>query len=135
MREPGHATPGPRPRALLVEGDLERAAAWTGLLQRHGFVVETASDGLAGLALVDTGPLPDVIVLDLALPILSGADLTRELKGRPETKAIPVVAVTGLGADRAAEAGCEGHVAAEGTPEDLVAEVHRVLCPPSPRGG
>jgi CheY-like chemotaxis protein len=119
-----------RPRVLIVEDDIERVAAWTDLLRRHGLVVESASDGLAGLALIDTGPLPDVIVLDLALPILSGEAVAREVRGRVETKAIPIVAVTALDAGRARQAGCEGFVAAPGTPDDLVAELRRVLARP-----
>jgi len=75
--------------------------------------VETSEDGPAGLAKVDAFR-PEVALIDLGLPGMDGYEVARELRSRPETKAIRLVAVTGYGqADdrrRALAAGFDQHV-------------------------
>ena len=62
-------------------------------LKRAGFTVLIAADGMQGIA-VATAEQPDLIIMDLGLPVLDGWEATRRLKSLPETRHIPVIAVT-----------------------------------------
>ena len=64
-------------------------------LRLTGFHVRTAADGLGGLRQLDSFD-PDVIVLDLGLPIASGFEVLHELRAVPRTSATPVIAISGL---------------------------------------
>jgi CheY-like chemotaxis protein len=79
-------------------------------LERRGYAVATADDGLAGVAAAHTEK-PDLILLDLGLPILDGWTAAAQLRGDPATRDIPIVALTahatGLDRDRAIAAGCD----------------------------
>jgi CheY-like chemotaxis protein len=79
---------------LLVEDD-EHAREFLRLaLTSHGYEVIAVRDGLDALRRIELAP-PAVIVLDLGLPRVGGADVVNELAAHPETRAIPVVVVTG----------------------------------------
>lgn len=99
---------------LVVDDDpgLLRAIAIT--LRTHGWRVSTATSGGAGIDLVATDA-PDVILLDLGLPDMTGLNVARELRARPATREVPIVALTGraLESDRIAcvEAGCSAYMA------------------------
>ena len=85
---------------------------------------------------------PDLILMDLTMPLVDGLEATRVLKADPATSAIPIVALTAhVGeADRAAaaEAGCVGFLAKPVEPQRVAAEVRRILAnggaPPAPPG-
>jgi CheY-like chemotaxis protein len=79
---------------LIVEDDPTARELYRSVLRRSGYTVVTAEDGLAALRCVDSMH-PDLIVLDLGLPRLGGRDVHRELQANPETRAIPVIVVTG----------------------------------------
>jgi CheY-like chemotaxis protein len=79
---------------LIVEDDPTTRELYRSWLRRSGYTVATAEDGVAALRHVDSTP-PDLIVLDMALPRLSGRDVHRELQANPQTRAIPVIVVTG----------------------------------------
>jgi CheY-like chemotaxis protein len=79
---------------LIVEDDPTARELYRSALRRSGYTVVTAEDGLAALRQVDSIH-PDLIVLDMALPRLSGRDVHRELQANPETRGIPVIVVTG----------------------------------------
>ncbi len=80
---------------LLVDDSRVQRRANEGVLVRAGYKVITASDGLEGLK-VARSALPDVILLDMMLPKMSGPDVLRELKADPATAHIPVLVPTGL---------------------------------------
>ena len=75
--------------------------------------------------------LPDIVLMDLALPRMDGWEATRRLKADPKTKHIPIVALTGHAlaghAEGAREAGCDAFVTKPCLPDVLVAEIKRVL--------
>ena len=79
-------------------------------IHRRGHRVETAADGLQGLALARQH-VPDVILLDLGLPVVDGWECARRLKADPATRAIPIIALTAhaMVGDRqqALDAGCD----------------------------
>jgi CheY-like chemotaxis protein len=97
-------------KLLLVEDDRPILDMMRRRLERRGYAVATADDGLAGVAAAHTEK-PDLILLDLGLPILDGWTAAAQLRGDPATRDIPIVALTahatGLDRDRAIAAGCD----------------------------
>jgi CheY-like chemotaxis protein len=95
---------------LLVEDNEMNRDMLSRRLQRRGYQVITAEDGLAGLALAQQAA-PDLILMDMSLPLLDGWETTRRLKAAPTTRHIPVIGLTAhaLSSDRATclAAGCE----------------------------
>ena len=79
---------------LIVEDDPPTRELYRSALRRSGYTVVTAEDGMAALRQVDSIH-PDLIILDMGLPRLSGRDVHRELQANPETRQIPVIVVTG----------------------------------------
>jgi CheY-like chemotaxis protein len=76
---------------------------------------------------------PDLVVLDIQMPTMTGLEATRRLKKSRATSSIPVIAVTGVDfpAGRATEAGCDGYIEKPLSSEQLYAEVCRVLKRPA----
>jgi two-component system phosphate regulon response regulator PhoB len=79
---------------LVIEDDAPIAEFLRGLLENLDQQVVVARDGQEGLDRVRSSP-PDLILLDLSLPLVSGRELARQLKTDPTTRQIPVIAVTG----------------------------------------
>jgi two-component system, cell cycle response regulator DivK len=119
------------PRTVLVVDDSEDTRVMYGAYLRHvGYHVREAATGAAALLLARREPI-DVILMDIALPEMDGFEATRRLKADPETKRIPVVALTAYAVppapERAAEAGCAAYLAKPCTPREVVATIERVL--------
>ena len=119
-----------RPRVLLVDDYPDARAMYGEYLEFSGFDVVEAANGEEALArAVDAGP--DIIVMDLSLPVMDGCEATRRLKADARTAAIPVVALTGHAlagiSDGARQAGCAAFVTKPCLPDDLVMEIRRVL--------
>ncbi|HEX6924942.1 MAG TPA: response regulator [Longimicrobiaceae bacterium] len=98
------------PRILLVEDNELNRDMLSRRLQRQGFEVAVAHDGQLGLQLARDWR-PDVILMDMSLPVLSGWEATRALKSDEATRNIPVVALTAhaMSGDEelARQAGCD----------------------------
>jgi two-component system cell cycle response regulator DivK len=94
---------------LFVDDYVDSCLIYTEAMFALGAALEMAHDGVEGIAKAKA-VLPDAIVMDLSLPGIDGIEVTRRLKADPETRHIPIVALTGLclsGAEvRAREAGC-----------------------------
>jgi two-component system, cell cycle response regulator DivK len=79
-------------------------------LTRNGFEVLTAVDGQQGVAMA-ASERPDVILMDMSLPVLDGLEATRQVKADPATRTIPVIALTANAMvedrERAMAAGCD----------------------------
>ena len=84
---------------LIVEDDPQLRTMYRAMLTDAVLTVITVEDGFDALKLIDAGHLPDVILLDLVLPRLSGRDVHREIMANAQTRHIPVVVVTGTEAD------------------------------------
>jgi len=126
----------PEPRHILIVDDYPDALdIWALYLRSMGYRVSTASDGAAALAQAQQ-LLPDLIVLDLELPRISGFDVARQLRANPATQAIPLIAATGYShvkqLDRAREAGFDRIVVKPCDPDLLVEEIERLLQPVEP---
>ena len=129
-------TKSDRPRVLLVDDYPDAREMYTEYLQFSGFDVVEAGNGMEALQrAVDT--TPDIILMDLSLPVMDGWEATRRLKADDRTAAIPVVALTGHAlagiSEGAKKAGCDAFVTKPCLPEDLVREIRKILDrPPSP---
>ena len=119
-----------QPLVLVVEDYQDAREMYSAYLTFSGFRVAEASNGLE--AIEKAGELmPDIILMDLALPRMDGWEATRRLKMDDRTKHIPIVALTGHAltqhAQGAREAGCDAFVTKPCLPDVLVAEVRRML--------
>lgn len=119
-----------RPLVLIVEDQADLRQLYAEQLTLFGFGVIQACNGADAIA--DTGAhAPDVVLMDLGLPVLDGWEATRCLKADARTAHIPIVALTahdGAGElQRAARAGCDWFVPKPCPPDALIAEIRRVL--------
>jgi CheY-like chemotaxis protein len=100
------------PKVLLVEDSEESRDGLARHLKRKGYETLIAVDGRQGLD-VARAEAPDLILMDMSLPVLDGWEATRQLKAAPETRGIPVIALTAhaMAGDRekALEAGCDDY--------------------------
>lgn len=80
---------------LIIEDDDALCEMLATALRMTGFHVRTAGDGLAGLRLLEAYE-PDVVVLDLNLPIATGFDVLKELRAVTKTRLTPVIAISGM---------------------------------------
>jgi len=114
------------PRILLIEDNEMNRDMLSRRLQKKGYEILLAVDGSEGIAFAER-ELPDLILMDMSLPDLDGWDATRELRRRPETRSIPVIALTAHAMpgdrDRAFEAGCDDY---ETKPVELPHLVHKI---------
>ena len=119
-----------RPRVLLVDDYPDAREMYSEYLQFSGFDVVEAANGIEALqsAIERT---PDIILMDLSLPVMDGWEATRRLKADDRTASIPVVALTGHAlagiSEGAKRAGCDAFVTKPCLPEDLVKEIRKVL--------
>src|SRR5690554_2403128 len=99
----------PRALVLMVEDNIDNRGIYRTILEHSGIAVIEAEDGETGVRMA-TEQLPDLILMDVSLPIIDGWQATRMLKEDPRTSRIPVIALTAhaLTTDRqrAIEAGC-----------------------------
>jgi two-component system cell cycle response regulator DivK len=99
-------------KILLVEDNEMNRDMLTRRLERKGFVVVIAVDGQAGIDMTSSSS-PDIILMDLSLPVIDGWEATRKIKADPATQSIPVIALTAhaMAGDeqKALEAGCDDY--------------------------
>jgi CheY-like chemotaxis protein len=123
-----------RPQVLLVDDYADAREMYTEYLEYSGFGVVQASNGMEALQKAVESH-PDIILMDLSLPVMDGWEATRRLKADERTAHIPVVALTGHAlagiSEGAMKAGCDAFVTKPCLPEDLVAEIRKVLDQPS----
>lgn len=114
---------------LLVDDVVDALEVWELFLSAAGFTVATASDGVAGLEAARR-IRPDIIVMDLRMPGLSGAEVARELRADEATWHIPLIAATGharTALEDARRAGFDSVVIKPCDPDELVAEIRRLV--------
>ena len=113
-------------RVLLVEDNPANLALMQYLLQASGHTVLTATDGRQGV-LVAQRESPDVILMDLQMPILNGYEAARQVKEVPALRGVPIIAVTAFAMvgdrDKILARGFDGYIAKPITPERFVSEV------------
>jgi two-component system cell cycle response regulator DivK len=99
-------------KILLVEDNEMNRDMLSRRLERKGMTVVIAVDGQAGVEMA-TSESPDLILMDLSLPVMDGWEATRRIKASPETRSIPVIALTAhaMSGDEqtARDAGCDDY--------------------------
>jgi two-component system cell cycle response regulator DivK len=100
------------------------------LLGSAGFEMIEAGDGEEGVR-VAKATRPDVILMDIQLPVLDGYEATRRIKADPELRAIPIIVVTSYALsgdeEKARAAGCDGYVPKPYSPRQLLAKIREYL--------
>ncbi len=118
------------PKILYVEDNEDNVYMLKRRLERAGFEVVAAPDGERGLA-VAHDQRPDLILMDLSLPVLDGWEATRRLKSSEATRRIPVIALSAhamLGdREKALEAGCDDYDAKPVNLPRLLAKIRALL--------
>ena len=117
-------------RVLVVEDTEDNRQILRDLLTSVGYTLIEAHDGLQGVAMA-TEHKPDLILMDIQMPVLDGYEATRRIKANPALAHIPIIAVTSyaLSGDEAKTkaAGCDGYVAKPFSPRELLAMVRKFL--------
>jgi two-component system phosphate regulon response regulator PhoB len=117
-------------RILIVEDEPDLVTMLRYNLEREGFAVEAAADGEEALLLVKER-VPDLILLDWMIPLVSGIEVCRQLRRSPETTDIPIIILTARGEEgdriRGLGAGADDYVTKPFSPRELIARVHAVL--------
>lgn len=98
------------PTVLLVEDNEMNRDMLSRRLERKGYTILIATDGAAGVAMTRSAR-PDVVLMDMSLPVIDGWEAVRQIKADPTTRAIPVIALTAHAMagdrERALTAGCD----------------------------
>jgi len=116
-------------RILIVEDHPTMRDAMRLVLEESGHEVDDAADGGRGIEIVREDP-PDVVLLDLNIPIVSGEEVMETLKRDPRTAGVRIVVVTatgGEGRQRAMARGADGYITKPFSPLALLRTVERVL--------
>ena len=117
-------------RILIIEDQEDNRAIMRDLLTGAGFELIEAVDGEQGVKLAQS-ERPDLILMDIQLPIIDGYEATRQIRAIVDLKSIPIIAVTlyALSGDEAKTraAGCDGYVAKPFSPRQLLAKVREFL--------
>ena len=115
---------------LIIEDNEDNRIVYSTILRHHGFRVSEALDGEEGI-LKAKREIPDVILMDISIPLIDGWEVTKTLKKDAATSRIPVIALTAhaMPGDRehALEVGCDGYLAKPCEPRAVLAEVNRLL--------
>ena len=124
-------------RVLLVDDYPDALEIWGLYLRSLGYEVVTADDGLRAVEKAHEH-LPDIIVLDLELPGISGFEAAVRLRGTPDTSGIPLIAATGYShvkqLEQARQSGFDSIVLKPCEPGELAAEIERLLALAQTRG-
>ena len=117
-------------RVLVVEDQEDNRAILRDLLTAAGFELIEAVNGAEGVAKAEAEK-PDLILMDIQMPVMDGYEATRRIKAIPACAAIPVIAVTSyaLSGDEAKTraAGCDGYVAKPYSPRQMLATIRSFL--------
>lgn len=126
------------PTVLIVDDYPDALDVWGLYLRGAGFTVLTAEDGPLALETA-TRERPDVVVMDIELPGMSGFEVARALRARPDTKHIPLIAASGYSQDQqladARHAGFDAVIVKPCDPGMLVQTIRRLLETPGGSSG
>ncbi|MDD4241777.1 MAG: response regulator [Smithellaceae bacterium] len=117
---------------LVIEDNEQNLYLVRFILEKNGYTVSAALDGKTGIEMADR-LRPDLILLDIQLPVMDGYAVARHLRANLALAAIPVVAVTSHAMvgdrDKAMAAGCNGYIEKPINPETFLSEVEMHLRP------
>ncbi len=119
-----------KPLVLIVEDEPPLIEVLRYNLDKEGFRVQIARDGEEALTLV-AEEMPELVILDWMLPKLSGIEVCRRLRQKPESKTLPIIMLTARGEEadriRGLESGADDYVVKPFSPGELVARARAVL--------
>jgi two-component system cell cycle response regulator DivK len=111
---------------LLIEDNEQNRYLVTFLLEQQGYTVVWAPDGARAIEIARTLQ-PDLILLDIQLPVMDGYGVARALRGMPALAKVPIIAVTSYAMvgdrEKALAAGCNGYIEKPINPETFVGEI------------
>jgi two-component system cell cycle response regulator DivK len=117
-------------RILVVEDQEDNRRILRDLLTSVGFQLLEAEDGVQGVAAAEA-QRPDLILMDIQMPIMDGYEATRRLKANPALRGIPVIVVTSYALsgdeEKARAAGCDDYITKPYSPRQLLAKVNEHL--------
>lgn len=117
-------------RILIVEDQEDNRQILRDLLQSAGYDLVEAEDGQAALVAAKA-KRPDLVLMDIQLPLMDGYEATRRFKADPDLRSIPIIVVTSyaLSGDegKARAAGCDGYVTKPYSPRQLLAKIKEYL--------
>ena len=117
---------------LIADDDPDILALVTFKVKQAGYTLITATDGAAALAAARE-TTPDLVILDVSMPRMSGLDVCRELRADPATKKVPVLLLTARAQEADIEAGfdvgADDYVVKPFSPRELVARITAILGP------
>ncbi len=119
-----------QPYVLVMEDEDALATLLSYNLEKEGYRVVVASDGEEGMLQVDER-LPDLVLLDWMLPKLSGIEVCRRIRGRPETRNLPIIMLTARGEEsdrvRGLDTGADDYLTKPFSMTELTARIRAVL--------
>jgi two-component system cell cycle response regulator DivK len=117
-------------RILVVEDQADNLQILRDLLSNAGYEMIEALDGEAGVRIA-VSERPDLILMDIQLPLLDGYEATRRIRADPALRATPIIVITSyaLSGDetKAHAAGCDGYVSKPYSPRQLLAKIREYL--------
>jgi len=117
-------------RILIVEDEFRNRKLLRDVLKRFGYDVVEASDGHEAVEMVKTWR-PDLILMDIQMPVMDGFEATRIIKKDPETSHIPIIAITAYAMEgdreRILQAGCDGYISKPIEIKDFLAKIESFL--------
>jgi two-component system, cell cycle response regulator DivK len=117
-------------KVLVIEDDEKNLRLMEDLLEFNGYIVIKAMDGKQGVDSVRTEK-PDLILMDIQMPVMDGMEATKILKGDEETRDIPIIALTSYAMQgdeqRIRETGCDGYMTKPIDVKNFLKEVDKIL--------
>lgn len=117
-------------RVLLIEDNEQNRYLFSFILEKNGYRVIVAPDGLEGINKAKEEK-PDLILIDIRLPVMDGYEVTRRLRDLTEFKDVPIIALTAYAMEgdreKALQAGCDGYIPKPIIPEEFIKVVNSYL--------
>ena len=117
-------------QVLIVEDEAALVELLRYNLEKEGFRVTSVADGEEALSAIAENP-PDLVILDWMLPLVSGLEVCRQIRRKPETRELPVIMLTARGEEadrvRGLEGGADDYVSKPFSPSELVARVRALM--------
>jgi two-component system, cell cycle response regulator DivK len=120
-------------KVLVIEDNEQNLYLVKFILEKHGYEVCEARDGREGIEMAATVK-PDLILLDIQLPVMDGYTVARTLRTQPGLDQVPIIAVTSYAMtgdrEKTMEAGCTGYIEKPINPDTFMQQVEQNLPPP-----
>ncbi len=116
-------------RILVVDDEKDICDALKSILERQGFIVDTANDGMQAMNIIDDGMVPDLIVLDVEMPDMNGYTFMFELYREEKRRSIPVIVVSAYSEMQPifSHRGVKDYLIKPTKPEDLLKKIRQHL--------